>query len=128
MKKTIAILIMIFALNIHIFGATSMHEYLSKAISAELNDEPFIVRVIYGEMLLNRLESKDYPDTLPAICFSLGINVSGAKPTPSDMRAASVALCGVNFSCGALNAEKAKRKSIPQAVGDGMLIYGWYFY
>lgn len=127
MKKAITVLIIAFALNISAFCASSKLEYLAKAISQEMGGEPFIVRVMYGEMLLNRLESEEYPDTLPAICFSMGINVRNAKPDASDMRAASAALCGLGFSCGALNVRKVEKRSIPQS-RDGILLYDWYFY
>ena len=122
MKKILLVLIAVFALCINISAVDDTHDYLSKAIAGAVGDEPFIVRVHYGEMLLNRVESADYPDNLPSVCAELGININRKSPTDSDFRAAAAALADFDFCGGALN---AKRRKAPE---NALRLYDWYFY
>ena len=128
MKRIFIPTIIILLLCINIFAADNECDYLAKAIASEMGGEPFVVRVMYGEMLLNRVAHENYPDTLPSVCFSLGIKTRGVNATQSDKRAAAAALCGFGFSCGALNVKKVNKNSTPLSNLYGVLLYGYYFY
>ena len=122
MKKILLVLIAVFALCLSISAVDSTHDYLAKAIASSVGDEPFVVRVHYGEMLLNRVKSADYPDNLRSVCAELGINITRKTPTDSDFRAAAAALADLDFCGGALNAKRRK------ASENALRLYDWYFY
>ncbi|MBQ8836357.1 MAG: hypothetical protein IJ002_02485 [Clostridia bacterium] len=115
MKQKLIFFTLLVLLSIRTFAADITCTDLAKAIAAEMGDEPFVVRVVYGEMLINRLSEEPLPK-------------SSATPTDSDMRAAAAALSGIDFSGGALNVQKLDKKSIPPVLSGGIRLYNWYFY
>ena len=103
--------------------------YLAKIAATATENEPFVVKLVFCEMVLNRLESECFPTTLPAIAYSLGIRKKLKTPTDEDLRAASLALFGTDFGCGALYFEKCdKTKRTPPEKRGGVRLYDWYFY
>ncbi len=124
MKTKIIFFIILAVFCINIFATESTHIYLARAIASAVGDEAFVVRVHYGEMLMNRVESEEYPNALADVVAQMGINISRKKPTDSDMRAAAAALADMDFCGGALN---AKRRT-PPANTDFVRLYNWYFY
>lgn len=111
MKKFLTIIITMLCLSASATDAT--RQDLAKAIAADMDGEPFVVRVAYGEMLLNRQEP------LPA---------ANAEPTDSDLRAAAAALANFNFGGGATHVIKLDKKSAPPENTSGVRLYDWYFY
>lgn len=106
-------LLILFSLRAYAVDTTCQD--LAKAIAADIGDEPFVVRVAYGEMLLNRLHDEPLLNT-------------NATPTDSDMRAAAAALANFNFSGGATHVTKLDKKSAPPENTSGVRLYDWYFY
>lgn len=99
---------------------------LADAIAARMGKEPYVVRVLYGEMLLNRLESTTFPDTLDEV--SDAVILSG-KANDSDRRAAAAALRGFGFAGGALYVAKwSEIENTPLMMRSGVRLYDWFFY
>lgn len=87
---------------------------LAGAIAAQMSGEPFVVRVAYGEMLLNSGEIE---------------NAAYRAPSESDMRAAAAAYCGFGFCGGAKNVAKWNRiENTPLEMRSGVRLYDWFFY
>lgn len=128
MKHKFLFFTLLILLSIRASAADDKCTYLAKAIASEMGEEPFVVRVVFGEMLLNRLNDENFPDTLPAVCFSLGIHTRNANVTDSDMRAAAAAMSNMNFGGGALYVQKLDKKSTPLEATGGVRLYDWYFY
>lgn len=131
MKRTVCVFLVVllaFPFGLSSRAAEAEQMYLAKAIASVMGKEPFVVKVAFGEVLLNRLADPRFPDTLPAVMQSLGKRANAA-PTEEDLRAASVVLCNYGFSGGALYVEKwRKRKNTPSAERRGARLYTWYFY
>ena len=110
-------------------SADSEVEYLAEAIAA-LDAAPFVVRVAYGEMLLNRVDSALFPDTIPAVLYSLyGDRIPRKTPTPSDRRAAMTASRRLRFAEGALFMRKWKEvENTPLQMRSGVRLYEYFFY
>ena len=110
-------------------SADSEVEYLAEAIAA-LDAAPFVVRVAYGEMLLNRVDSALFPDTIPAVLYSLyGDRIPRKTPTPSDRRAAMTASRRLHFAEGALFMRKWKEvENTPLQMRSGVRLYEYFFY
>ena len=128
MKKLIFLLLLLSTFLIGTSAVDNTQIYLARAIASKMGDEPFVVRVHYGEMLLNRVENDEFPDALSDVCADLGINIYRTKPSGSDLRAAAAALSGMDFSGGALNVKKINKKSAPPESSSGVRLYDWYFY
>lgn len=114
MKKTVIILILIiFSVSI---CATEMENpvyKLAERIAGEMGDEPFVVKVLYAEMLLNGGEEEG----------------RRKKPAESDLRAAAAAYGDYGFSGNAINCAKWRRvKNTPLEMRSGVRVYDWYFY
>lgn len=128
MKKIFLFIIMLFIFCISVF-ANDDCTYLAKIAATALEDEPFVVKVVFCEMIMNRVKSEKFPDTLPAISYSLGIRKKLRTPTEDDMRAAALALNGTDFGRGALYFEKCNKiKRTPPEKRGGVRLYDWYFY
>ena len=104
--------------------------YLAEAISSAFGDAPFVCRVAFGEMLVNRLDSERFPDAMPAVLYELyGDRIPRKKASESDLRAAAVAYRRLGFSGGALYAALWKdAENTPLSWRSGVRLYGWYFY
>ena len=104
-------------------------EFLARVLANEMKNEPFIVKIAYCEMLVNRLDSEKFPDTLLAVAYSLGAKRGKAKPSEGDYRAAAIALQRYGFFKDVYYMEKWQReKSTPQFKNCGVRLYDWYFY
>ncbi len=114
MKKYIILLVvLIFCITVVASSEEDRVYLLAEIIAGEMGDEPFVVRVIYGEMLLN----------------SPMMGGKRKNPSQSDLRAAAAAYCQYGFSGGARNAVRWKKaESTPLEMRSGVRLYGWYFY
>ncbi|MFZ5943968.1 MAG: spore cortex-lytic enzyme [Bacillota bacterium] len=81
---------------------------LAKMISGEARGEPYIGQVAVGAVILNRVKSKSFPDTVYAVCFQPGAfdairdGQYFAPPTQSALKAARAAINGYDPTHGAL--------------------------
>ena len=130
MRKTFVMILTVFLLFVYVHAAENEITYLAKAISASVGKEPFVVRVAFGEMLLNRLDSDRFPDALPAVLYSLyGGRIPLHQPSESDLRAAAAAYRRFGFSDGAVYAQKwSAVQNTPLVMRSGVRLYGWFFY
>lgn len=100
-------------------GLASAEEYyksdelywLSKIISAESRGEPLLGQIAVGNVVLNRMRSSDYPNTIYGVIFDrkYGVQFSPVKdgsiympPTYSSVMAAKICLEGISVSDGIL--------------------------
>lgn len=100
-------------------GLASAEEYyksdelywLSKIISAESRGEPLLGQIAVGNVVLNRMRSRDYPNTIYGVIFDrkYGVQFSPVKdgsiympPTYSSVLAAKICLEGISVSEGIL--------------------------
>ena len=128
MKFKIIFTAVFFLLCISAFAAENDCVFLAKVVATELPNEPFVVKEAFCEMLLNRVKNKNFPDTLKAICFSLGLK-HDKKPTENDIKAAVIADMGFGFCKEAVHYEKIDRvKRTPPEKQGGVRLYDWYFY
>ena len=81
--------------------------WLSRIISAESQGEPFLGQIAVGNVVLNRVESKQYPDTVYGVIFDrkYGTQFTPAasgtiyqKPSASSVIAAKICLEGYTLS------------------------------
>ncbi len=99
---------------------------LADAIAAEMGGEPYVVRVLYGEMLLNRLDSGAFGNTLAEVSDT---RIRAGRAEESDYRAAAAALRRFGFAGGALYVAKWKEvENTPLVMRSGVRLYDWYFY
>lgn len=81
---------------------------LAKLISAEARGEPLEGQIAVGAVVLNRVKSPDFPDTIREVIYEKGQftpvanGAIDASPTSSSISAAQVALSGKDPSGGAL--------------------------
>lgn len=81
---------------------------LAKMISGEARGEPYIGQVAVGGVILNRVKSKEFPNTVYGVCFQPGAFDAARDgqyfeaPTASALRAARDALNGNDPTYGAL--------------------------
>ncbi len=81
--------------------------WLARIISAEARGEPFKGQIAVGNVVLNRVRSKEFPNTVKGVIFDrkYGIQFSPVAsgtiyndPTPSAIRAAKICLEGYSLS------------------------------
>lgn len=83
-------------------------DLLARLISAESRGEPFEGQVAVGAVVLNRLKSPEFPDTIRDVIYQEGQFTSvangaiNAPPAESSIAAARAALAGEDPSLGAL--------------------------
>lgn len=77
--------------------------WLSRIIEAEAGGEPFVGKIAVGNVVMNRVNGEEFPDTVEAVVFDrrCGIQFSPAysgsiyrEPSPDSVRAAKIALEG----------------------------------
>ena len=128
MKKIIILILILSIFCIRIF-ATDECTYLAKIAATYTDGEPFVVKVVFCEMILNRTKHNEFPNTMPAIAYSLGMRGALKKPSNDDKKAAELAMSGTDFGGGALYFEKwSKIKRTPPEKRGGVRLYEWYFY
>ena len=128
MKRLFILTVLLVILCISI-SATDECTYLAKIAATAAPDAPFVVKVVFCEMLMNRVKHENFPNTLPAVCFSMGIRGKLKNPTADDIRAAALALHDFGFGGDTLYFEKCdKIKRTPPDKQSGMRLYDWYFY
>ena len=107
-------------------SAKESADALADAIAARMGEEPYVVRVLYGEMLLNRLDSPIFADTLDEVSDTV---ILPGRASDSDRRAAAAALRGYGFAGGALYVAKwSEIENTPLVMRSGVRLYNWYFY
>ena len=114
MKRIIILcIVVIFFINLCAIAEDNRVYLLAERIAGEMGEEPFIVRVAYGEVVIR---GTDAPE-------------KRKKPSQSDIRAAAAAYCNYNFSCGAKNVIRWKKaESTPLEMRSGVRLYDWFFY
>jgi N-acetylmuramoyl-L-alanine amidase len=82
---------------------------LSRLIAGEATGEPFVGQVAVASVILNRVESPEFPNTIPGVVYepwafeSVGNGLIWSRPpTPEETRAAQLALNGWDPTYGAL--------------------------
>lgn len=129
MKKICKILFAVCIACVLCFASAAAEtDALAEAISDCMGKEPFVVRVAFGELLLNRLDSADFPDTVDEVArdFADG-HISDVSE--SDYRAAASAERRFGFAGGALYVKKWKTvENTPLEMRSGVRLYDWYFY
>lgn len=129
MKKFCKILFAVCFVCILCFASAAAEtDTLAEAISDCMGKEPFVVRVAFGELLLNRLDSADFPDTVADVArdFADG-HISDVSE--SDYRAAASAERRFGFAGGALYVKKWKSvENTPLELRSGVRLYDWFFY
>ncbi len=112
-KVVIVIVVLLFAVSLIAAEERNPVYTLAERIAGEMGDEPFVVRVAYAEMLLNRGK----------------FTGKRKKPSTSDLRAAAAAYCNYGFSGGAVNFIKWKKaENTPLEMRSGVHLYEWFFY
>ena len=90
----------------HYYNADQLY-WLSRIISAESRGESLLGQIAVGNIVLNRVRSKDYPNTIYGVIFDrkYGVQFSPVKdgsiyrtPTYSSVQAAKICLEGVSVS------------------------------
>jgi len=85
--------------------------WLARIIEAEASGEPFKGKVAVGEVILNRVESNDFPNTIWGVIFDTNFGVqfepvaNGSiynTPTSESIEAAKTALNGSNYAGNSL--------------------------
>lgn len=100
--------------NINLDPSKTKYEYendhiywLSRIINAESQAEPFTGKIAVGNVVLNRVKSKDFPNTIYTVIFDKkhGVqyepvinNTIYNKPTEESIKAAKVSLNGFNIA------------------------------
>ncbi len=76
---------------------------LSQAIESQLEGQPFVVRVAFGAVILNRVRSGGFGSSVSAVLSAAGIYPTDSKkPSERSTRAAKEALAGTDPTFGAL--------------------------
>lgn len=129
MKRFCKTLFAVYFVCILCFAAAAAEtDALAEAISDCMGKEPFVVRVAFGELLLNRLDNDAFPDTIAGVAsdFADG-HISDVSE--SDYRAAASAERRFGFAGGALYVKKWKSvENTPLEMRSGVRLYDWYFY
>ncbi len=81
-------------------------DLLARAVEAEASGESYTVMVSLASVLLNRIESEEYPTSIGAVISDAGIDVSAVTPSFQARRAAKDALLGFDPTAGAIGYSK----------------------
>lgn len=109
-------------------AAASDYDALAEVIADCMGNEPFVVRVAFGELLLNRLHSDAFPNSLFEAAREFG-NGYIRDANDSDRRAAAAACRNLGFTGGAVYVIKWKHaENTPLAMRSGVRLYDWFFY
>ena len=79
---------------------------LARAIENAAYGESYTVMVSLASVLLNRIESEEYPTSIGAVISDAGIDVSAVTPSFQARRAAKDALLGFDPTAGAIRYSK----------------------
>lgn len=92
--------------DVDVYDADALY-WLSRIINAEAAGEPFLGRVAVGNVVLNRVDSQNYPDTVYEVIFdkAYGVQFTPAangsvygEPSAEAVRAAKICLEGYTLS------------------------------
>lgn len=125
-KKIILIVTLLLAmlLNLNCKAASEDEILLARAVEAEARGESYTVMASLASVLLNRISSDSYPDSIGAVISDSGIDISLTEPSLQALRAVHDAALGFDPTSGALEYKKG-------AVADSPLLLfvdGWSFY
>lgn len=105
-------------------SAKDERELLASAVESAAGGESYTVMVSLASVLLNRVESEAYPESLAAVISDAGIDVSSVLPSTRAYRAAEDALGGFDPTAGALGYSEGSDSDAPVLLGTD----GWSFY
>ena len=107
--------------------------WLSRIISAESRGEPLLGQIAVGNVILNRVESSQYPDTVEGVVFDTKYGVqfqpvsngriNSVKVTAETIRCVDRALDGEDYSNGALYFMNRKASGRKAGWFDSRLTY-----
>jgi len=108
-------------------------DFLACAIYAEAGDEPYIVQMAIGQVLINRINDERFPDTLIDVVFCSGLQKApytdySADPPELSKRAARDALLGFSLCKDALYYCKADEFDYNCGTEIKTELYGYIFY
>ncbi|MCQ2354915.1 MAG: cell wall hydrolase [Clostridia bacterium] len=103
---------------------------LASAADAAVPESPYLVRLCFCAVMLNRVKSAEYPDTLAGVIFDSGILPDpGAKVSSRSLRAALDALDGSDPTRGAKHyAPEGEVFTEPGDLRIRVRCGGWDFY
>lgn len=101
-------------------------DLLAKAIQKVCGDESYAVRVAFGAVILNRVESNQFPNSVSAVLRNAGIypDDSGDKIEERSRHAAYSALTGVDPTIGSLYIMDTDDPRYPEYEAQTNAIYG----
>ncbi len=99
-------------------------ELLALAAESAASGESYTVMAALASVLVNRMKSSSYPDSLAAVISDAGIDISSAVPSKQALRAASDALGGFDPTSGALRYSREGVGGVPILLETD----GWSFY
>ncbi len=82
--------------------AADERELLACAVESAASGESYTVMASLASIMLNRVESAEYPASLAAVIADAGIDISSVTPSSQALRAARDALSGFDPTEGAL--------------------------
>ena len=88
---------------------------LARAIEAQLEGQPYVIRVAFGAVILNRVQSGGFGSSVSAVLSSAGIYpANGTEASERSIRAAKEALAGTDPTLGALFILSEADPALPQ--------------
>ncbi len=128
MKKIMVAVVILSVLTISASASFSDKDYLAGLSAKEMRGEPYIVKVAFCEMLVNRVKSPYFPSTLRAVAHELNFG-STENISESDVYAAASALARIGFFKDIFYVKRySEVKNTPLAMQGGVRLYDWYFY
>lgn len=103
-------------------------ELLARAIEYSVPHAPYVVRVAYGAVLLNRVKSSDFGGTLSSVLLSVGISANELDEEISErtLHAARDAMLGADPSLGALYSISTDDERYSEYESKVTAVYGKY--
>lgn len=105
-------------------AGTSGELWLARAVEAAARGESYTVMVSIASVLLNRVSSRCYPESLAAVIADAGLELSLNEPEAQALRAARDAMGGFDPTSGALNYSRSASAEHPIL----LFVDGWSFY
>lgn len=125
-KKMILIVTLLLAmlLNLNCKAVSEDEMLLARAVEAEASGESYTVMTSLASVLINRISSDSYPDSIGAVISDAGIDISLTEPSLQALRAVHDAALGFDPTSGALAYTKSAVSDFPLL----LFVDGWSFY
>lgn len=118
-------LVLLIAMSVLGVSANAEDEFLlACAIEATAGGESYTVMASVGSVLLNRIKSRSYPQSLAAVISDAKIDISNVLPSTRAIRAARDAMGEFDPTDGALEYTKIPENGLPSTIS----VDGWSFY